>query len=203
MAYQEYPKHVYVDGDIEKESIVVKNFEAEYAANLRGYKALANSHPPDTPEQTAVAAQGEYLEYPKMLYKAHTRPDGKRSVGEVNDRLFAERGPEGQLLVVAGAAEQWTRRCQMTVKDDYEKQRAYEGGWRDTPQAALDFLEERDHAIERATAERHAADARMSPQAQAEAAAVDLSTLRQVPVIPEKPARRKPGPKPKAQPATE
>ena len=141
--------------------------------------------------------------YPKMLYKAHTRPDGKRSVGEVNDRLFAERGPEGQLLVVAGAAEQWTRRCQMTVKDDYEKQRAYEGGWRDTPQAALDFLEEREKAIDRATAERHAADARMSPQAQAEAAAVDLSTLRQVPVIPEKPARRKPGPKPKAQPATE
>lgn len=137
--------------------------------------------------------------YPKMMYRARNRPDGKRSVHEVMDSLFAETGPDGLRRVVAGAAEQWSRGCQLTVKDDYEKTRAYEQGWRDTPQAALDALEARENIITTLTAERHASDARMSELAQREATAADQSTLRQLPEIPEQPVRRKPGPKPKVQ----
>lgn len=128
--------------------------------------------------------------YPKMMYRAQNRPDGKRSVGEVLDSVCGG---------YAGAAEQWSRRCQLTVNDDAEKIRAYQQGWCDTPQEALEGLEKRENAISNQTAERHAADARMSEKAQAEAAAADQTTLRQLPEIPETPVRRKPGPKPKAQ----
>ena len=42
--------------------------------------------------------------YPKMLYRAKHRPDGKRSVGEVLDHLFAEPGADGRKVVVPGSA---------------------------------------------------------------------------------------------------
>jgi len=131
--------------------------------------------------------------YPKMLYRAQHRQDGRRSVGEVLDSLCGG---------YQGAAEQWSRRCQLTVNNDYEKQRAYEQGWRDTPQEALEYLEARDNAISTATAERHAADARMGELAQREAAAADQTTLKHLPEIPEKPIRRRGRPR-KVQPAVE
>ena len=120
--------------------------------------------------------------YPKMLYRAQHRPDGRRSVHEVNDALFPVQGAAGP-MVVAGAAEQWNRQCQLTVRDEAEKHRAYESGWRDTPQQALELLEQRDNAVATVTAERHYSDARMSEKAQAEAAEVDQSTLKHVPEI--------------------
>jgi len=121
--------------------------------------------------------------YPKMLYRARHRPDGRRSVHEVNDRMFAERGPNGEVLVVPGSAEQWSRGCQLTVQNEHERSRAFEQGWRDTPQDALELLESRDNAASNATAERHASDVRMSEAAQREAAEADASTLRQVPEV--------------------
>ena len=120
--------------------------------------------------------------FPKMLYRARHRPDGRRSVGEVLDSLFPVQGAAGP-MVVAGAAEQWTRGCQLTVNDEQEMQRAMENGWRKTPQEALDYLEASDNRVTVATAERHYSDSRMGERAQAEAAEVDQSTLRQVPEI--------------------
>jgi hypothetical protein len=114
--------------------------------------------------------------YPRMLYRAEHRPDGRRSVGEVLDSLFGG---------APGAAEQWSRRCQLTVHSEAEQARAMEQGWRTHPREALEYLEARDKAVEVATAERHYADARMSELAQREAKAIDQSTLKHVPSIPE------------------
>jgi hypothetical protein len=77
------------------------------------------------------------------------------------------------------------------VNDEAEKIRAYEQGWRDTPQEALDHLEARDDAKSTAAAERHAADARMSEKAQREAAAADQETLKHLPEIPEESERKR------------
>lgn len=126
--------------------------------------------------------------YPKMLYRAKHRPDGKRSVHEVLDSVCGGH---------PGAAEQWSRGCQLTVRDDQERQRAYEQGWRDKPWEAMDLLEARDNEEGKRTAERHASDARMSELARREADAADHTTLRQLPEIKEQRVRRKPGPKPK------
>ena len=120
--------------------------------------------------------------FPKMLYRARHRPDGRRSVGEVLDALFPVQGAAGP-MVVAGAAEQWTRGCQLTVANEHEMQKAMENGWRKTPQEALEYLEASDNRVTVATAERHYSDQRLSEKAQAEAAEVDASTLRQVPDI--------------------
>ena len=129
----------------------------------------------------------EANQYPRMLYRAEHRPDGRRSVGEVQDSIFANRDTNGVLAIVPGAAEQWSRRCQLTVNNESEEHRAMENGWRRHPKEALELLESRDGSVSQLAAERHFMDARMSPQAQAEAAAVDASTLKHVASIPEKP----------------
>lgn len=130
--------------------------------------------------------------YPRMLYKAAKRPDGKRSVCEVNDSLFPVQGEKG-LITVAGAAEQWTRRNQKTVNDENEYRLAYGLGWRGTPQEALELLDAEDANVFKVTAERHAADARMTEKARAEAEKADLSTLKQLPAIPEQKTDRMAG----------
>ncbi len=141
-----------------------------------GKELLKHERKPDwTPEKNP---------FPKMLYKAEHRPDGKRSVHEIEDSLFPVQGEKGR-IIQAGAAEQWSRRCQLTVYNETEMSRAMESGWRKTPKEALEFLESRDNAIANETAERHYKDARMSPQAQAEASSKDQETLKHLPEIPE------------------
>lgn len=124
----------------------------------------------------------ENNQFPKMLYRAEHRPDGRRSVGEVQDSLFGG---------APGAAELWSRRCQLTVQSEDELIRAKENGWREHPQEAMDLLEAKDNAKSNLTAERHFTDARMSEKAQREAAAVDQTTLKQIPSIPETPVRKR------------
>lgn len=128
--------------------------------------------------------------YPKMLYKAAKRPDGKRSVHEVNDSLFPQQGEKGPFVVV-GSAEQWSRRNQKTVNDETEYRQAYGLGWRSTPQEALELLDAEDANVFKVTAERHASDARMTEAARREAEAADQSTLKQLPTIPEKPTDKR------------
>lgn len=120
--------------------------------------------------------------FPKMLYRAQHRPDGRRSVGEVLDSVCGG---------YPGAAEQWTRRCQLTVNNETELQRALENGWRVHPKEALDHLESVDNTASNVTAERHASDLRMSEVAQREAAEADHQTLRQLPVIEQRPIRKR------------
>jgi len=132
----------------------------------------------------------EKNQFPKMLYRAEHRPDGKRSVHEVNDSLFPVQGEKGP-IVQAGAAEQWSRRCQLTVYNEAEMVRAMENGWRKHPNEALEVLEAKDNAVAAVTAERHYKDARMSEPAQREAAAIDQTTLKHLPEIPEKPRVKK------------
>ena len=48
--------------------------------------------------------------FPKMLYKAEHRKDGKRSVHEVFDHLFSTTDSEGRRIVPEGAAEAFNRR---------------------------------------------------------------------------------------------
>lgn len=116
--------------------------------------------------------------FPRMLYRAQHRADGRRSVGEVLDSVCGG---------YPGAAEQWSRRCQLTVNDEAEMSKAFESGWRATPQEALEYLEARDNAASNATAERHASDSRMSEKAQREAAEADSKTLKQLPELPAQP----------------
>lgn len=65
MAYLEYPKALYLDGDTSKASTVVQNAEQEEAAAREGFQPLP-ANPPPEPAQPGGAA---FLEFPKMLYQ--------------------------------------------------------------------------------------------------------------------------------------
>lgn len=123
--------------------------------------------------------------FPRMLYKAHRRPDGIRSVGETNDGLFGG---------APGAAEQWTRTCQRTVRSESEMQRAIDEGWRETQAEAIEYFDKLERFVADAAAHRHHEDRNMSPAAKAEAEALD-SGMTHLPEIPEAHKREKPEPK--------
>lgn len=115
--------------------------------------------------------------FPKMLYRAQHRPDGRRSVGEVLDSVCGG---------YPGAAEQWTRRCQITVNNEAEMQKAMENGWRKHPKEALDYLQAEDDEKSVIALKREQADSVMSEPARRESAEADASTLKHVAEIPEK-----------------
>ncbi len=133
-------------------------------------------------ERTRTGWTPEANPFPKMLYRAQ-HLQGKRSVHEVLDSKCGG---------YAGAAEQWSRQCQLTVGNEAEMQRAFENGWRATPQDALAYLESRDNEISNITAARQVADSTMGPVAQREAAEADQSTLKHLPEIREKRKRGRP-----------
>jgi hypothetical protein len=73
-----------------------------------------------------------------------------------------------------------------TAENETERERLERQGYVFGGQGeAMKVLEAREFEIAELAANRHALDRKMSPTAQAEAAAVDDSTIRHLPVIPE------------------
>lgn len=101
-----------------------------------------------------------YREYPKMVFKAG-RVNGKHAI-------------DGQL-----------------VADDEQMERnLLSRGYHPTQEKALDALAQDELTIAKLAAERAHHERRMSPAAQAEAAAVDDAEASHVPEIPRTPIRR-------------
>lgn len=67
MSGLEYPKHVYPDGDVTKESRVVKNADEEAAAGKDGFKAIPREFGTGV-SGVADAASAAPLEYPLHVY---------------------------------------------------------------------------------------------------------------------------------------
>ena len=107
------------------------------------------------------------LDLPTTLFKAIRRPDGR---------------------IVCIDTDYLTRTTKV-VKDERDYLLAKSLGWCDHPKDALDRMEREEDALSDAAALRHADDARMSPAALAEAAAVDATTIRHLPEIPIAPKR--------------
>lgn len=110
-----------------------------------------------------------FVPYPAMLYKAFPRDNGKVMCGDPG------------VAVGEAEADAFTRRCQLTVQSEAERERALADGWRPTPDLALAYYEglQRDIATAAAEANFHATS--MTPKAQAERAARDKATHKQVP----------------------
>lgn len=132
-----------------------------------------------------------YRAFPKMVYKAEMW-QGKvvcmatiepNAYVNVNEQMRAEE-----------AARQFTEKCQRTVKDDVEYQRALEMGYRDSPPEAVAWLEAKQRSIADAAAERNYADRNMSEKAKAEAAAEVQRAFTEegshAAEVPEKPIKR-------------
>lgn len=134
---------------------VVRTGESAYDKELNKW---------DTPQRQGGMRPDTYQPFPAMLYKAHQKDNGQWSVNDPFD-------------------ENWSRRCQMIVRDDTELRRQMEQGWRQSPSDALEYAERLQRAIADAAAERHYADQRLSDSARREAAAADAATNDHVPDI--------------------
>jgi hypothetical protein len=108
-------------------------------------------------------------EFPKMLYKAHRRENGKVMCMDM-DALYAAD------MSVAARAEAFNRSCQMIVRSEGENDRAKNDGWCESPQDAIDAQEALAQDIAKAAAEVAYSVQRMSEQAQREHKEADLAT---------------------------
>jgi len=139
---------------------------------------------------TGAAPGNEYRfrEYPLMLYKASKWRGVVACIAtvgpeeEYRDPRERERQEE--------AAIRFTAANQTIVKNDAEKARAFEQGFRDTPDDAVAFVLRRDDAIAKETAHRKYDDRNMSDAAKAEIRAVEAEVEDNVPEMPRAPVRR-------------
>jgi len=128
-----------------------------------------------------------YRPFPKMLYRAE-RVDGQIKCGAAPPDPYAQWRDHRELERAQEAAERFTEKCQRIVRDEVEMSRAFEDGWRNSPQEAIDFVKGRDRAVSDATAHREFEDRNMSDAAKAEIrAAKDAVGGEHVPEVPRAP----------------
>ena len=121
--------------------------------------------------------------FPKMLYMARQRPDGKVSTGETDDTQFRN---------VPGGAEQFTKTCQRIVRSEDELRHAKDEGWRESQAQALEHHEYLRKLVADAAAHRAYEDRNMSEAAKREIAAAAAETDGHLAEVKEAPrARRK------------
>jgi hypothetical protein len=123
-----------------------------------------------------------YEEFPKMVYQAKARENGKVMCG---DPLAATGDAIG---------EAFSRSCQMIVSDQDEMDRASKEGWYDTPDLALAGYEDTQKSMADVAAMRHFADQRMSACGTGQKLRLaDDATHEHLPSIPSTPVLRKRG----------
>ena len=133
--------------------------------------------------------------YPKMLYKAQERPNGKIEcmTNEPNPRFYKD--PTDYDFAVR-EAQAFNRECYRIVPDESEHTRARANGWRETVPEAIAFLNGLKDDIAREAAEAAFRAKGMSSKARAELEAVGESTHEHVVDIT---VKKKRGRKPKVQ----
>lgn len=153
---------------------VIHNPESEYSRELERW---------NVPKRLGGFNADGFIPFPMMLYKAFAYENGQvmcghplAAVGDVKGEAFA-------------------RRCQLSVKNKDELERARKLGWTDSPDAAIIKYEREQRTIADETAERHYRDQRMSEQARAEASAADDATHEHVPDVPVRRKRGRPAKK--------
>ena len=109
-----------------------------------------------------------YRPFPKMVYQAQVWQGKVVCMATVEPNAYVN--PAEQLRAEE-AARAYTERCQRTVNDQMEYQRALESGFRESPAEAVEYLEAKQRSIADAAAERNYADRNMGEKAKAEAAA--------------------------------
>jgi hypothetical protein len=109
----------------------------------------------------------QYRPYPKMLYRAQLWQGKACCMAVAPDEM--EFSQPQELQRAQEAARRFSEKCQLIVKDETERARAFESGWREHPDEAVAYLRQRQLDQGTAAAERIHADRGMSEAAQAEA----------------------------------
>ena len=132
-----------------------------------------------------------YRPFPKMVYKAELWQGKVVCMATVEPNAYVNVNEQ---MRAEEAARLFTEKCQRTVKDEQEYQRALEMGYRDSPPEAVTWLEAKQRSIADAAAERNYADRNMGEKAKAEAAAEVKRAFNEegshAAEVPEKPIKR-------------
>ncbi len=140
-----------------------------------------------------------YRPFPKMVYRAEVW-QGKPVCMAAPPEPMTFPNPQ-DFHRSEEAANRFTERCQLIVKDESEYQAAMENGYRESPEEAVEYLQGRMRKQADGAAERNYEDRNMSERAKAEAAAEVRRAFneegRHAAEVPEKPKARR-GRPPKA-----
>jgi hypothetical protein len=167
--------------DTAKELAKFEQFPTNYTTGQDGEAPVGNPY--------------QFRAYPKMLYRAVTRPDGREICMEPQPVPHAGGAQaEAQYNFELMQWERHTAACSKVVRSESEEAAARSEGWRETPKAALSRQEELRQDIARAAAESAFADERMGELAKRERAAAEANSGDPVVVVPA-PRRRGPGKK--------
>lgn len=159
-------------------------------------KTLAQFEQFPTPYAPRPGNPYTYRPFPKMMYRAE-KFQGRICIdGLAADRLSFR--DDAEWTRAQEEAARFTERCQLTVQNELEMSRAYEAGWRESPQEAVAHAEARDRDVSTAAAERAHADRHLSEAAQREVAQAEAAAEGHLAEIPERPRRRGRPPKRKA-----
>ena len=130
--------------------------------------------------------------FPKMLYKAYKGEDGVVRCMDSDPKPYLYANQE-MYRMACEKVNAFNLSCQKTIglnpdNGPAELRAAEEEGWRQTPQAAMEFVFSLEKAITQAAAERAYQDRNMSEKARVEIATAEAETPDQVPEVKEKPA---------------
>lgn len=139
---------------------IVRTGESEYDKELQKW---------DTPKRMGGFGPDGHEPFPRMVYKAFRRDNGKVMCMDM-DALYA------QDMNTVAKADAFNRSCTLVVKSEGEWERAKSQGWCDSPADALEAHEKHAQAIAQAAAEVNYSVQRMSEKAQREHRAADEAT---------------------------
>lgn len=144
---------------------VVISPDSELGKELAKWEQTVTKYVPDG---EAPGRPYQYRPYPRMLYRAVKKSNGK--VVCVDNPLAYDTERE-QL-----EAERVSKQCQRIVQSDVEERNAMNEGWRESPTEALSAHEQHEQNIGQAAAELEFSAQRMSAKARAEIKAAHADT---------------------------
>ncbi len=135
--------------------------------------------------------------FPKMLYKAQKRHDGKVMCMESNPSPFGWIN-DAQYERECDRVLAFNRSCQMVVNDEQDQKRAEADGWRETVKDALEAHEKWERMMGDEAARLAHADRNLSAAAKKEREAADAATHEHLVEVPEKPTVKRGRPRKEA-----
>ena len=144
---------------------IIHNPDSEYSREMTKW---------NTQKRHGGFGANGYEPFPKMVYQARARENGKVMCG---DPLAA---------VGDAVGEAFARSCQQIVQNQEELDKLVKQGWYDTPDLAMAGYEVAQRSMADIAAMRHFTDQRMSGLAQAEAKVADDATHEHLAALPEK-----------------
>lgn len=185
---------------------IVISPDSKYGREIWKWDHRTDEIHPETGEHGMRPAS--FMDFPKMVYKAHKRENGKVMCLEGQPSTYGwPGGRDGELMYERACleVESFNRSCVKIVQDDSALRIAKGQGWAETPQAAIELFERDEQAIGQAAAEAAYDAQRMSGKAQRELDAASAAThahVTDVPAPKRHPRRRGPN-KPKVKPVAE